>query len=70
VNAPLLFGTDILHRTLKSLHRRGMLRVKVSLLLGQRFTLAEAGRRYALEQGYIIKIQERKKTLGKGLRGR
>ena len=70
VNAPLLFGTDILHRTLRSLHRRGMLRVKVSTLLGQRFTLSETGRRYALEQGYIIMIQERKKTLGKGLRGR
>jgi hypothetical protein len=64
VNAPLLLGTEILHKTLWSLHRRGMIRIRVSPLLGQRFVLSEAGRQYAIEQGYIIKIHERKKAVG------
>lgn len=64
MNARLLLGTEILHKTLWSLHRRGMIRIKVSPLLGQRFVLSEAGRQYATEQGYIIKIQERKKAMG------
>ena len=64
VNAPLLLGMAILHKTLKSLHRRRLIHVKLSTLLGQRFSLSEAGRRYAIEQGYIIRIQERKGILG------
>jgi hypothetical protein len=64
VNAPLLLGTAILHKTLRSLHSRGLIHVKLSTLLGQRFTLSEAGRRYAIEQGYIINIHERKRTFG------
>jgi hypothetical protein len=64
VNAPLLLGTAILHKTLSSLHRRRLIHVKLSTLLGQRFALSETGRQYALEQGYIIKINERKGPLG------
>ena len=64
VNEHLLLGKAILHKTLKSLHRRGLIHVKLSTLLGQRFTLSEAGRRYAIEQGYIINIHERKGTFG------
>jgi DNA-binding MarR family transcriptional regulator len=56
VNEHLLLGKAILHKTLKSLHRRGLIHVKLSTLLGQRFTLSEAGRQYAIEQGYIINI--------------
>ncbi len=71
VNAPLLLGKAILHKTLRSLHRRGLIHVKMSTLLGQRFTLTEAGRRYAIEQGYIIKIHERTKAMNtKGHWGR
>ncbi len=64
VNAPLLLGTVVLHKTLKSLHRRGLIHVKVSKLLGQRFSLSETGRHYAIEQGYIIKLHARKGPLG------
>ena len=64
VNEPILLGTAILHKTLRSLYRRGLIHIKLSTLLGQRFTLSEAGRRYAIEQGYIIKIQKRKGLLG------
>ena len=64
VNAPLLLGTAILHKTLKSLYRRGLIHVKVSKWLGQRFSLSETGRRYAIEQGYMIKLHEHKGPLG------
>lgn len=60
VNEPLLFDDAVLIRTLKSLNRRGMISVRISSLLGQRFVLNEAGRRYAIEQGYIVQVQERK----------
>ena len=63
VNEPLLLGSAVLNKTLRSLHRRGMIYVTLSRLLEQRFFLSEAGRRYAVEQGYIIKIQEHKGTL-------
>lgn len=64
VNAPLLLGTDVFHKTLRSLHQRGMIEVKVSSLLGQRFVLSEAGHRYAVEQGYLVEIHERKGAVG------
>ena len=64
VNAPLLLDEDVLRKTLSSLHRRGMLQITVSTLLGLRYLLADAGHRYAVEQGYIIKIEERKGALG------
>lgn len=60
VNEPLLFGHAILDKTLKSLHRRGLIGVSVSPLLRPRFVLSESGRQYALGQGYIVHIQERK----------
>ena len=63
LNAPLLLGTAVLHKTLKSLHRRELIHVRISTLLGQRFTLSETGRRYAIEQGYVINIHERKGAL-------
>jgi hypothetical protein len=64
LNAPLLLGTAVLHKTLKSLHRRELIHVRISTLLGQRFTLSETGRRYAAEQGYIINVHVRKGALG------
>lgn len=64
LNEPLLLGTAILHKTLKSLQRRKLIHVKISTLLGQRFTLSEAGRRYAEEKGFIINVHERKGALG------
>jgi hypothetical protein len=67
VNAPLLFGDAVLHKTLRSLHRRGLLKVQLSTWFGQRFSLSKAGHRYALEQGYVIKIHERKGFLGKSM---
>jgi len=60
VNEPLLFGDAVLDRTLWSLYRRRMISLRVSKLLGQRFILTEAGRRYAQEQGYIVQIRHRK----------
>jgi hypothetical protein len=60
VNEPLLFGDAVLTKTLKSLNRRRMISVRISSLLGQRFVLNEAGRRYALEQDYIVQVHERK----------
>jgi len=60
VNEPLLFGDAVLAKTLKSLYRRQMISLRISKFFGQRFVLSEAGRRYALEQGYIVQIQERK----------
>jgi hypothetical protein len=62
LNAPLLLGKAILHKTLKSLNRRELIHVKISTLLGQRFFLSETGRRYAIEQGYIIDIHEQRIT--------
>jgi hypothetical protein len=64
LNASLLFDKANLYKTLQSLNRRGLVHVKVSKLLGLRFTLSEAGRRYALEQGYLVKIQVHKGPLG------
>ena len=64
VNAPLLFAPQTLNNALKSLHRRGMIDIRVSSLLGQRFTLSATGRRYAVEQGYLLIIEERKGPLG------
>lgn len=59
INEPLLFGEAVLNRTLRSLSRRRLVSLRVSKLFGQRFALTEAGRRYALKQGYIVQIQER-----------
>jgi hypothetical protein len=64
LNAPLLLGTAVLHKTLKSLHRRELIHVRISPLLGQKITLSETGRRYAIEQGYVINIHERKEGMG------
>jgi uncharacterized protein YneF (UPF0154 family) len=58
VNAPLLFGEETLHKTLRSLNHRGLVQMKLTPLLGQRFALSEAGRRYALEQGYLIQTRK------------
>jgi hypothetical protein len=63
VNEPLLLSSAILHKTLKSLYRRRLIQIKVSKLLGPRFVLSGAGRRYALEEGYIIEVHERKGAL-------
>jgi len=63
VNAPLLFGEQSLHKTLQSLNRRGLVSVQISTLLGPRFCLTETGLSYAAEQGYMIKIHERKGAL-------
>lgn len=63
LNTTLLFDTAILQKTLTSLHRRGLIRIKVSRLLGQSFILSDAGRQYAIEQGYIIKIQEHNRAI-------
>jgi hypothetical protein len=59
INASLLFGDEVLARTLKSLYRRGYLNLRISRFLGMRFVLSSAGRRYALEQGYIVELHER-----------
>ena len=64
LNAPLLLGTPVLHKTLKSLHRRQLIHVRISTLLGPKISLSETGRRYAIEQGYDINIHERKGALG------
>lgn len=64
LNAPLLLGTAVLQKTLKSLHRRELIHVRLSTLLGPKFTLSETGRRYAIEQGYIIHIREPKGGMG------
>jgi hypothetical protein len=67
VNEPLLLGTAILHKTLKSLHRRRLIRVQLSTLLGQRFVLSSEGRQYALEQGYIVEVHDhRNNRRGRG----
>jgi hypothetical protein len=64
LNAPLLLGTAVLQKTLKSLHRRELIHVRISTLLGPKITLSETGRRYAIEQGYIIHIREPKGGMG------
>jgi len=64
LNAPLLLGAAVLHKTLKSLHRRELIHVSISTLLGPKFSLSETGRRYAIEQGYIIQIREPKGGMG------
>ncbi len=64
LNAPLLLGTAVLQKTLKSLHRRELIHVSISTLLGPKFSLSETGRRYAIEQGYIIQIREPKGGMG------
>lgn len=58
VNAGLLFREENLHRALRMLRRRGLIRLTVTPLGGRRFNLSEAGRRYAMEQGYIVHLQE------------
>jgi DNA-binding MarR family transcriptional regulator len=64
LNETLHLSPGILNKTLKSLHRRKLIKVKMSTLLGPRFALSETGRRYALEEGYIIEVHERKGALG------
>lgn len=61
VNAPLLFSEESLDRTLRSLNRRGLVHMKVSPLFRQQFSLSEAGRRYAIEQDYIVRVHQGKK---------
>ena len=60
INEALLFGDAVLTRTLQSLYRRGYLNLRISKFMGKRFILSESGRRYAMEQGYIVSIRERK----------
>jgi DNA-binding MarR family transcriptional regulator len=60
INEELLFGDAVLSKTLKSLYRRGYLNLRVSKFMGVRFVLSESGRRYAQEQGYIVKLRENK----------
>ena len=58
LNASLHFGEKTLQRTLHSLNRRGLVQLKISFFPRPRFALSEAGRAYAIEQGYIIQIHE------------
>jgi hypothetical protein len=60
INESLLFGDAVLNRTLLSLYRRGYLNLRISKFMGKRFILSESGRRYAMEQGYIVVLKERK----------
>lgn len=60
INESLLFGDAVLNRTLMSLYRRGYLNLRISKFMGKRFILSEPGRRYAVEQGYIVVLKERK----------
>jgi DNA-binding MarR family transcriptional regulator len=60
INEALLFGDAVLTRTLQSLYRRGYLNLRISKFMGKRFILSESGRRYAMEQGYIVSLRERK----------
>jgi hypothetical protein len=57
VNEPLLFGDQVLQKTLHSLGQRGLIQIKVSSLFGKRFVLSAAGRKYALDQGYLIELR-------------
>ncbi len=59
INETLLFGDAVFKMTLWSLHRRGMVSLQVSKFLSPRFMLSENGRRYALEQGYIVEFQQK-----------
>lgn len=59
INESLLFGDEVFKKTLWSLHRRGLISLRVSKFLGPRFMLSENGRRYALEQGYIVQFQQK-----------
>ncbi|MDT8440064.1 MAG: hypothetical protein RQ723_00210 [Desulfuromonadales bacterium] len=56
INESLLFGDAVLKRTLRSLHRRGLLSLQLSRLLGPRFALSASGLSYAREQGYIVEL--------------
>ena len=69
LNASLLLGPSILHQTLDSLFGREMVAVTVSPLLFQQFTLTATGRRYVIEQGYMVEVRERTRAAqgGKGL---
>lgn len=58
LNATLLFQQENLHRALRMLRRRGLIRLTVNPLGGRRFALSETGLRYAMEQGYIVRLQE------------
>ena len=60
INESLLFGDAVLTKTLKSLYRRGYLKLRISKFMEQRFILSDVGRRYAVEQGYIVQLRERK----------
>jgi hypothetical protein len=60
INESLLFGDEVLSKTLKSLYRRGYLNLRMSKFMGPRFILSDTGRRYALEQGYIVQLREHK----------
>jgi hypothetical protein len=60
INESLLFGDAVLTKTLRSLYRRGYLNLRISRFMGKRFILSESGRRYAVEQGYILSLNERK----------
>lgn len=59
INETLLFGDAVFKKTLWSLHRRGLISLRVSKMLGPRFMLSASGRRYALDQGYLVELQER-----------
>jgi len=59
INETLLFGDTVFKKTLWSLHRRGLISLRVSKLLGPRFMLSEIGRRYAIEQGYIVEFRHK-----------
>jgi len=60
INESLLFGDAVLTRTFKSLYRRGYLNLRISKFMVKRFILSESGRRYAVEQGYIVQLRESK----------
>ncbi len=67
LNASLHFGDKTLQKTLHSLNRRGFIQLKISFLPRPRFALSEAGRAYAIEQGYILQIHDdKKRTRGAG----
>ena len=60
ISEALLFGDAVLTRTLQSLYRRGYLNLRISKFMGKRFILSESRLRYAMEQGYVVSIRERK----------
>lgn len=59
INETLLFGDAVLDKAMQSLMDRGMMRISISRFPGMRFGLTEAGRRYALEQGYIVELRQK-----------